>query len=162
MRSLDSLKEGHLVTVYCEETTSIGEVRSLAEDKIEIAWLKGSYTTAWTTWVLYEGRTKVEWRDSIPKTSVILYDFELTKTKHLRKATITHLKRAYEQLRLKAHESITFLLCSNYLLYLIASMYCQSMSFIFNQGLFTGVTSILEMLPNVVIIANLDNHACIY
>ena len=105
MRSLDSLKEGHLVAVLCEETTTeplIGEVRSLAEDKIEIAWLKGSYTTAWTTWVLYEGRKKVEWRDSIPKTSVILYDFELTKTKHLRKATITHLKRAYEQLRTRS------------------------------------------------------------
>ena len=63
---------------------------------------------------------------------------------------------------LEAHELSIFFLCTNYLLHLIASMYCQSMSFIFNQGLFTGVTSILEMLPNVVIIANLDNYACIY
>ena len=102
MRNLDSLKEGYLVAVHCEDATtepSIGEVKSLTEDKVEIVWLKGGYTTAWTTWVLNEGRKKVEWRDSIPKTSVLLYDFELTKTKHLRKATVTHLRKAYEQLR---------------------------------------------------------------
>ena len=40
----------------------------------------------------------MDWKDNLPKSSILLYDFELTKTKHLRKATIEHLKKAYQQL----------------------------------------------------------------
>ena len=105
MRDLYSLKEGQLVAVHCDETTtepSIGEVSGMTEDNVELVWWKGGYSTAWTTWFLYEGRRKVEWVDSVPKSSIILYDFELTKTKHIRKTTITYLKKKYEQLQSQA------------------------------------------------------------
>jgi len=44
-----------------------------------------------------EGHTLVEWTDTVPKTSVIIYDFELTNKNHLRNTTIQHLKEAYNK-----------------------------------------------------------------
>ena len=45
-----------------------------------------------------EGRNLVEWTDTIPKNSVILFDFQLIKSNSLRKATVEHLKYAYANL----------------------------------------------------------------
>ena len=39
----------------------------------------------------------VEWKDIIPKTSIILFDFELTSTGRLRKATTEHLQKLYSE-----------------------------------------------------------------
>ena len=43
-------------------------------------------------------KKKVPWTDWIPKTSILLFDFELTKTMRLRKATVEHLKNIYSEL----------------------------------------------------------------
>jgi len=37
--------------------------------------------------------------ERLPKSCITLFDFELTSTKHLRKATIEHLRKAYSDLR---------------------------------------------------------------
>ena len=44
-------------------------------------------------------RKRIDWRDTVPKNSVLLFDFELTPTGFLRKATIEHLKKAYAEKR---------------------------------------------------------------
>jgi hypothetical protein len=101
VRELSGLNEGQLVAIHCEEGTepAIARLTAVNEDTVDVVWFKGGYSTAWTPFILYEGKRKVEWKDKLPKSSIILYDFELTKTKHLHKATITHLKKKYEQLR---------------------------------------------------------------
>ena len=89
-----------LVAVYCNEGTqpAIAKITAIDDNHINVIWLKGSYTTAWEPYILYEGRRRVDWKDNLAKSSILLYDFELTKTKHLRKVTIEHLKKAYQQL----------------------------------------------------------------
>ena len=88
------------MAIHCEEGTepAIARLTAVNEDTVDVVWFKGGYSTAWTPFILYEGKRKVEWKDKLPKSSIILYDFELTKTKHLHKATIIHLKKKYEQL----------------------------------------------------------------
>ena len=61
-------------------------------------WLEGSYTGVWKVVKRKDGHTLVDWIDKVSKQSVILFDFELTKTNRLRKATVQHLKAAYSQL----------------------------------------------------------------
>ena len=46
------------------------------------------------------GRGLADLVDTLPKSSVILFDFQLTRSDQLRKATIEHLKEAYTNLKL--------------------------------------------------------------
>ena len=48
--------------------------------------------------MLYDRRRKVDWKDNLTKSSILLYDFELTKTKHVRNASIEYLTKIYQQL----------------------------------------------------------------
>ena len=101
VRDLSGIKEGQLVAIHCQEDTepAIAKITEMSENSVDLIWLKGEYSTAWAPYVLYEGRKKVDWVDKVPKSSIILYGFELTKHRHLRKATIIeHLKKAYQQL----------------------------------------------------------------
>ena len=41
-------------------------------------------------------RKKFEWKDIIPKSSIILFEFKLTSNNHLRKLTVDHLKTYLE------------------------------------------------------------------
>ena len=102
VNDLSSIEVGHLVAVYCENYTCepvIGQCIQISGSNVQIARMKGSYTTPWKLWLIRNGRKSVRWCDWIPKSSIILYDFELTSTKHLRKATIVHLKEAYEKFK---------------------------------------------------------------
>ena len=104
--NLTELKEGQLVAVHCDNCSQeplIAKVEDVKGDDIEIVWLEGGYMKAWKvakTQDLKNKRKKVDWRDTLPRSSVILFDFKLTSSNHLRKATIAHLKKAYEELKL--------------------------------------------------------------
>ena len=100
VRDLSGIKVGQLVAIHCQEGTepAIAKITAMDEDSVDVIWLKGEYSTSWAPYILYEGRKKVEWVDKLPKSSIILYGFELTKYRHLRKTTIEHLKKAYQQL----------------------------------------------------------------
>ena len=80
----------------------IGRVISLYSDgTIVVGWLKGAYNKVWSEWMVQDAtdcRRKVQWRDTLTRNSIILYDFTLTKCNHLKKETVMYLKRHYESL----------------------------------------------------------------
>ena len=85
VRDLSGIKVGQLVAIHCQEGTepAIAKITVMDEDSVHVIWLKGEYSTAWAPYILYEGRKKVERVDKLPKSSIILYGFELTKHCHL-------------------------------------------------------------------------------
>ena len=102
---LSGLEIGHLVVVNCANCDLeplLGKVISINGEEVTIVWLEGHYNSSWRTSKQVDPankRKKIDWTDTIPLNSIILYDFKLTSTNHLRKNTVTHLKRYYEQLK---------------------------------------------------------------
>ena len=94
-----TLKVGHLVAVQCENCSLeplLGKVLEIFTDvgEIEIVWLEGAYNKAWKVWKHRDPKNRrriIDWTDRIPLSSVLLFDFELTKNNLLRKSTIEHL-----------------------------------------------------------------------
>jgi len=76
----------------------VAQVLKVDSENIEIMWLEGSYSKPWKTAKRKQGRYMVEWKDTVPKSSIILFDFELTPANKLRKATVQHLKDAYSKI----------------------------------------------------------------
>ncbi len=69
---------------------------------VNVVWLEGSYTKKWKEAKVQDPinrRKKIDWKDTVPKSSIILFDFELMSAGNLRKATIEHLKKAYDERR---------------------------------------------------------------
>lgn len=98
---MDAVEKGMLVALNvenCPLRPLIAKVEEVHHESLDIVWLEGSYTRAWKVAKKKEGRNSVEWTDTIPKNSVILFDFQLTKSNRLRKATVEHLKEAYANL----------------------------------------------------------------
>jgi len=101
VETLEGLSIGQLLGLNvenCDLRPLIARITNVTNNELEIIWLEGSYSRAWKVAKRKEGRTLVEWTDTVPKTSVILYDFELTNKHYLRKATIQHLKEVYNKL----------------------------------------------------------------
>ena len=100
---------GHLVAVDCENCDKeplLGKVLKVLNEEVEIVWLEGEYSKSWRVAKQRDPRNKrkmVDWTDTIPKASIILFDFELTTTNHLRKSSIEHLKKAYAEIRGRNH-----------------------------------------------------------
>ena len=96
---------GHLIAVDCENCDLeplLGKVLKVMDNDVEIVWLEGAYNKTWKGAKQRDPQNKrklVDWTDTIPKASIILFDFELTSTNHLRKKTIEHLKNTYAELR---------------------------------------------------------------
>ena len=96
--TLEGIQDGHLVALNvenCHLRPLIARVLSSSDNELEIVWLEGTYSGAWKVAKKKDGRRVVDWIDTVPKEAVILFDFELTKTNKLRKATVQHLKAAY-------------------------------------------------------------------
>ena len=99
-----SISIGSLVAVRVADypPPCIGRVDSLNPDgTIVVAWLKGGYNKAWHEWMILDPtntRKKVQWKDTLSRDCILLYDFQLTKCNHLKKVTVTHLKQQYELL----------------------------------------------------------------
>ena len=72
------------------------------DTNIEVVWLDGEYDKPWKVAHHRDPQNRqkmVDWKDILPKSCIILFDFQFTSTEHLRKATIEHLKKAYSDLR---------------------------------------------------------------
>ena len=85
------------MAVFREESESdpwTGICTEVHDDSIRLSWLEGSYSTKWKPCKKRSWRQFVNWEDAVSKSSIILYDFELTKT-HLKKSTVSHLKEIY-------------------------------------------------------------------
>ena len=98
---MDAINKGQLVALNvenCHLRPLIAKVLEVNMETIDIVWLEGSYNKSWKVAKKRERRTLVDWVDTVPKSSVILFDFQLTKTNRLRKATIEHLKEEYTKL----------------------------------------------------------------
>ena len=82
---------------------SIGRVKEIKGSQIEVAWLKGAYNKDWQPWMVedpQDKRKKVPWTDWVSRNSILLFDFHLTKTQHLKKETVTCLKTMYDNLNM--------------------------------------------------------------
>ena len=92
---------GHLVAIYCEDCPTepaIGQVTGLSQDNVQIKWMEGTYSMSWTYCKVQDPndrRRKVDWKQNVPRNSILLYNFTFTKTKHLRKKTVSQLKELY-------------------------------------------------------------------
>jgi len=84
--------------INCSLRPLLGKITKVHRCDLDIIWLDGSYSRPWKIAKRKEGRTIVDWTDTVPKSAVILFDFELTSTNRLRKATIQHLKDTYSNL----------------------------------------------------------------
>lgn len=91
---------GDLVAVRgdaVEDTPWIGRVTKFEGDNVQLVWMEGGYEKQWTVMKVKAKRGNIEWKDSVPKCSIILYGFELTKGHKLRKSTVDALKSSYDQ-----------------------------------------------------------------
>ena len=64
--------------------------------------MEGGYTKAWRVAKQLEPknrRKKIDWKDIVLKSSIILSDFKLTANNHLRKLTVDYLKKTYMELK---------------------------------------------------------------
>ena len=93
------------IAIYCQDCPtepSIGETTNLFGEEIELKWMEGTYSTVWTYCRICsdsDKRRRVEWVQKVPRSSILLYGFELTKGKHLKKNTVIKLKELYSKLR---------------------------------------------------------------
>ena len=95
------IEKGQLVAFNvenCHLRPLIARVTDVDDDTMDVLWLDGGYNKAWKIAKKREGRAMVDWVDNVPKSSVILFDFQLTSKNRLRKATIEHLKEAYNKI----------------------------------------------------------------
>ena len=105
VESTADLQVGQLVAIYCQDCPtepSIGETTNLFGEEIELKWMEGTYSTVWTYCRISsdsDKRRRVEWVQKVPRSSILLYGFELTKGKHLKKNTVIKLKELYSELR---------------------------------------------------------------
>ena len=94
----------HLVALVAENSDNqplLGQVLEIMETEVKIVWLEGDYSSSWKIAKYIDPnnkRKKVEWTDVVTKQAIILFNFQLTTTNHLRKATVTHLKRKYAEI----------------------------------------------------------------
>ena len=78
--NMDTIDRGQLVALNvenCNLRPLITQVLELNTDTVDIVWLEGSYTKSWKV-AKKEGRTFVDWAGTVPKSSIMLFGFQLT------------------------------------------------------------------------------------
>ena len=101
VENTSNLEIGHLVAIHCEDCPTepaIGEVTDIGIDDINLKWMEGTYSTAWHYYKILDARDrrkKVDWIQSVPRSSILLFNFTFTKTNHLKKKTVLKLKELY-------------------------------------------------------------------
>lgn len=91
-----TLKPGTLVAVNLakyEEWPQIGEVISSQQDTLTLSWYDGLYSTPWMKVKLKNGD---DWKETVSKDTLIMYDITLTAGQRLRKDTVEKLKNSFE------------------------------------------------------------------
>lgn len=79
--AIAELKVGHLIALRTEteeEAPWIGKVTAVNTDDVRLVWLEGTYTGKWKVAKVRSGRKMIEWHDSVQRTCIMLYGFELT------------------------------------------------------------------------------------
>lgn len=92
------IEKGMLVAVLSDkyrEKPLIGRVDELSGEKLHLTWMYGHWTTNWSICKKREGQRMVEWTEEVDKSTVVLFDFQLTSSGKLRQATVRELKRVY-------------------------------------------------------------------
>lgn len=90
------INDGSLVAVYLPkypEFPQIGQVQCSNDESITISWYDGTFNDIWTLVKLKKG---LEWKETIKKTSILLYDLVLTKGQRLKKDCNQFLREYYE------------------------------------------------------------------
>ena len=98
VQDLLGLSEVVLVAVLCEGNSlepAIGTCIGVQQDTIHSTMVEGNIFYSMESMKIKEGQKTVDWTDEILRSAVLLYDFELTKSGHLRKRTIELLKVSY-------------------------------------------------------------------
>ena len=98
--SLSDLEVGHLIALRTksdEDAPWIGKVTGIGDESVEIIWMEGGYEQPWNVIKVKDKQRMVEWRDSVPKCTIILYAFELDETQKLQPITVDTLKSLYSQ-----------------------------------------------------------------
>ena len=75
-----------------EEWPQIGKVIKSNEDTVTLAWYDGTYSSPWTKVKLKQGKQYVEWRETVGRNELIMYDITLTSGYRLRKDAVEKLK----------------------------------------------------------------------
>ena len=94
------MRPGDLVAVrtdHIEGTPWIGKVIKVDGDKVKLVWMEGGYDKPWKVTKIQTRGRKVEWKDSVPLCSIILFGFELTKGGKLKHCTVKELKSSYAE-----------------------------------------------------------------
>ena len=84
VESTDSIEKGQLFALNvenCHFWPVIAKVLEIKAETIDIVWLEGSYCKPWKVAKKKQGHVLVEWIDSVPKSSVLLFDFQFTKNR---------------------------------------------------------------------------------
>ena len=88
-----ALQPGHFVAVYYEDSTTEPEIGRCArvavnESEVTLVWYEGTYSSQWKPWKIRDPKEKqkiIEWIDTVPLSSILLYAFELTPKQHQKK-----------------------------------------------------------------------------
>lgn len=86
---------------YYPEKPQIGKILSIDKDDVELLWYYGTWSGPWKVFKKRQGRSMVDMKEVIPKSSIKLFNFTLTNAGRLKQATKTHLKMLY-----KIHDSV--------------------------------------------------------
>ena len=85
-----------------EKEPVIAQCLSIRNEELDVLWYEGNYSSSWKQWKIRDPNNRrriIDWTDTIPKSSIILFAFELTKKGHLKKSTIVKLKQEYSKLQ---------------------------------------------------------------
>ena len=100
------LEPGMLVALdmekYSEEKPQIATVLSMEGEEIEVLWYYGTWTGSWRVHKKREGRSFIENTETVPKSSVKLFNFTLTPLNKLRQSVKEQLKLIYKMNDLEA------------------------------------------------------------
>ena len=89
-----------MLAVNCQDSDKkpvIASCISVREDYIDVVWYDDNYSSSWKPWKIRDPSNRrkiIDWTDTIPLSSIILFAFELTKTGHLRKKKLVNLKKS--------------------------------------------------------------------
>jgi len=75
VENMDAIEKGQLVALNvenCHLQPLIAKVLEVHAEAIDVVWLEGNYSKSWKVAKEKEGRTLVDWVDSVPKSCYII------------------------------------------------------------------------------------------
>ena len=91
------ISNGSIVAVYLikyPEFPQIGRVHTSTNEAVTISWFDGTFHDIWSLVKLRKGK---EWKETVSKEHIILYDVEFTRGQRLKKDTQLVLREYYDK-----------------------------------------------------------------